>query len=234
MPEIPCKICHTPARLHGPVDRFKSCESAHGRYFPLSGQAVWYYRCPSCGFLFTPDFDDWSREDWLREIYNERYGEVDPDQADGSRARSNAVLVRSRTHADHRILDYGGGDGTMARELVRLGRAASSSWDPILDGPDLKPEASFDIVTAFEVFEHSTTPIETAREAVSFLAPKGALVFSTLVCDALPMQAVDWFYVAPFNGHVSIHTLASLKHMLDGIGWKVGHISQNLHVAQKA
>lgn len=231
---IACKVCGAETALHGVVDRGKSCEASRGKFLPLRGEPVWYHRCITCGFLFTADFDHWTREDWLREVYNDQYGLVDPDQADGSRAKSNAVLVRNQTHGDHRILDYGGGDGTMTRELHAIARAGACSWDPILDGSDdIPPTGSFDIVTAFEVFEHSPTPIETVAQALSFLIPRGTLMFSTLLCDALSPQAMDWPYIAPANGHVSIHTSASLAHLFNSLGWKVYHLSENLHVAER-
>jgi SAM-dependent methyltransferase len=200
----------------------------------LSGIPVYYHRCPSCAFIFTDAFDDWSFDDFRQNIYNEGYAAVDPDYADGSRARASATLtynVMGQLGAS-RVLDYGGGDGTMANELRAKGFDAHS-WDPVVQRErDIAVAiGSFDLVTAFEVFEHTPTPISTAAEALSFLRPNGWLLFSTLLMDELQRQSTDHWYIAPRNGHISLHTSASLRALFARLGWAVGSFSANLHMA---
>lgn len=227
---IPCKICGTSSPLHGVADFNKSCEQNRGRFFPLSGVPIYYHRCPECGFLFTGHFDGWSREDWNREVYNDQYGTFDPDGADGSRARSNANLVLTvvRDNGMTRVLDYGGGDGTLVASLPEID---AISYDPMRDDPC--PGGIFDLVTAFEVLEHTSTPIETTREALAFVGPSGAFLLSTLTCDGLAPMSMDHWYIAPRNGHVSIHTRKSLDLMFSALGWEVHHASEGLHFATR-
>lgn len=231
---ISCKICQSPAPLHGVVDRNKSCETARGRFFPLLGEPVWYHRCQACGFLFTPDFDGWTIEDWRREVYNDDYARVDPDGADGSRARANAPLAirMAREMNASTILDYGGGDGTMAREVQSAGRQVWC-YDPIHQPVVNFGLAFFDLITAFEVIEHAAAAIETAREIISFMYPGGAFLFSTLTCDDLAPQDTSWWYLAPRNGHVSIHTTRSLDIMFGALGCEVRHLTAGLHIAAR-
>lgn len=232
--------------MHGVVDFNKSCEIERGLALELSGVPVWYYRCSSCGFLFTRDLDGFSIEDWRKHIYNDGYALVDPDHA-GARAEANAPLVRSIVEqlgltdaglaailmARRSWLDYGSGNGTLTGLLADLpiDRAA---WDPF-QGPDGtsgdRPEGQFDLVTAFEVLEHTPTPFETARDALGFVRPGGALLFSTLVCDELPAQKMDWPYLAPRNGHVSIHSTRSLDILFGILRFQVQHLTPNLHIA---
>ncbi len=228
---IQCKVCGGNAALHGVVDFNKSCEIDKGLALPLRGIPVWYHRCPDCGFLFTAQFDDWTADDWRREVYNDEYRTVDPDYISGDRARANAALIldaHSRTPIGA-MLDYGGGDGYLAAYLRDKGLDATS-FDPLLDAAP-PPQGTFGLVTAFEVFEHTATPIETARDALAFLRPDGVLLFSTLTCDGLAPQKTDWAYLAPRNGHVSIHSLASLDRMFSDLGWKLQHIHTGLHLA---
>jgi methyltransferase family protein len=237
---ISCKICGGEAPLHGVVDFNKSCELPRGLALPLLGVPVWYRRCVSCGFLFTVMFDDFTPEDWKREVYNDGYAEVDPDYA-GARAEANAPLVRSIAAQlgltdpgrasimiePARVLDYGSGNGALTVLLADL-PADCAAWDPLQPGP--RPVLQFDLVTAFEVFEHTTTPIETAREALGFLRPGGALLFSTLVNDDLGAQEMNW-YAAPRNGHVSIHSTKSLDLLFAGFDFGTQHLTPNIHMA---
>jgi SAM-dependent methyltransferase len=230
-----CKVCGTLTELQGCVDAGRSCEIYRRTYLQLSGMPIYYHRCLGCGFLFTVAFDTWSFADFREKIYNDGYAAADPDYADGSRARANAALtdnVMGQLNA-RRVLDYGGGDGTMATELRAKGLDAHS-WDPLTDrirGDAVAP-GTFDLVTAFEVFEHTPTPIPTAAEALNFLRPHGRLLFSTLLVDDLPRQATDFWYIAPRNGHISLHTSASLRALFARLGWTVRSFSANLHVAE--
>lgn len=229
---IDCKVCGGAAPLHGVCDMNKSCEAHRGRFFELLGRPVWYQRCATCGFLFTGYFDGWSLSAWRGMIYNAEYDQFDPDGADGSRARANVALTLdvARRMGAARILDYGAGNGLLARHLIEA-HSDCVSWD-VFDNVPL-PAGPFDLVTAFEVLEHTPTPIETAREALSRVRAGGRFLFSTLLCDDLPPQAMDWWYASPRNGHVSIYTSKSLEILFSGLGWQVQHLSPGLHIAQR-
>jgi len=106
---IACKVCGGASHIHGVVDFNKTCEAAKGRFFQLSGIPVWYHRCGSCALLFTAQFDHWTRDDWLREVYNAGYAIIDPDGVT-QRPRDNAAIVAKliRDSGATTVLDYGG------------------------------------------------------------------------------------------------------------------------------
>ncbi len=93
---------------------------------------------------------------------------------------------------------------------------------------------SFPLVTAFEVFEHTPGPLVTAAQALSMLQPGGRLLFSTLLMDGLPRQSTDHWYIAPRNGHISLHTAASLQKLFARLAWSVRSLNPNLHLAERA
>jgi hypothetical protein len=235
LPEVACKICNNATELHGCVDSGRSCEINRGMFQPLTGEPIYYRRCLTCGFLFTTAFDDWSVEEFRQKIYNTDYALVDPDYASGARARKNAAVTAALMRRFHltRVLDYGGGDGTMAR-LLRHNGFDAHSWDPIADsGGSLPQPGSFPLVTAFEVLEHTPNPVATVAEATGLLQYRGRLVFSTLLLDQLPRYATDHWYIAPRNGHISLHTRLSLGRMFAQLGWSVRSLEANLHIAEQ-
>lgn len=231
-----CKVCGGASPLHGVVDFNKSCLVFKGSYVKLSGIPVWYYRCDECGFLFACQFDDWTREQWMSHVYGEGYESFDPDGE--IRARANAPPLfdylerRVARYGAQRVLDFGGGRGELVR-LLRDRGVDAILWDPVLDGAEMARPPPLDVITAFEVFEHTTTPRGTLDCLLALLKPEGALLFSTLTLDGLPPQACDHWYIAPRNGHVSLHTQESLRRLFAGTGWRVAHLNGSHHMAVK-
>src|SRR5258706_16460376 len=85
-PEPACKCCNGSAAIFAEFDFSRTCEDHKGPVFAKSGISIPYYRCTSCGFVFTSYFDDWSKEMFAERIYNSEYILADPDLA-GARPR---------------------------------------------------------------------------------------------------------------------------------------------------
>jgi 2-polyprenyl-3-methyl-5-hydroxy-6-metoxy-1,4-benzoquinol methylase len=189
--------------------------------------------------MFTRAFDHWDHKTFRQYIYNEEYIQVDPAYSTIRPQKDVGMVHQLIAGARHvRILDYGGGTGVCAQILAGQGYQADS-WDPITDmdsdglynSRSIPAAASYDLVTAFEVFEHSPHPAETIREATSFLRQDGVLFFSTCAIDALPPRTVGFWYIAPRNGHVTIYTTASLRHILSTNGYRMHSFHTNWHIA---
>jgi SAM-dependent methyltransferase len=232
----PCKVCSAPASPWGAVDFAKSCIEFRGTVLPRVGTPVHYHRCTRCGFLFTIAMDAWSHADFAARIYDAAYATVDPDYVE-LRPRVNAELLEQQFGRDRRslrVLDYGGGNGELARQLRARGFAHVESYDPFEPSFATRPSGAFDLVVSFEVVEHVPQPVETFADMLRFLAPGGLLLFSTLVQPVdIERQQLGWWYVAPRNGHISLHTQASLRHLFAGAGYQFGSANENLHVAYK-
>ena len=211
-----CLVCGQTAPLYDVVDFNKSCEEYRGRFLPHSGRAVYYARCSGCNYTFAPEFGSWTDQDFLENIYNEDYIKVDPDYLD-KRQQENAVMLNNffgayRMHIRH--LDYGGGNGRLA-QLLRGAQWQSVSYDPFpKNNARLSDLGTFNLITAFEVFEHVPDPHGMMENISKLLEGQDSMVFfSTGISDGLikENERLNWWYVAPRNGHIGIHTSRSLK-----------------------
>jgi SAM-dependent methyltransferase len=200
----PCKICQSTARYVDATDFYK-CASGHP--FGWSGIEVRWYHCNHCGFLFTPFLDDWQGGDFVRFIYNDDYARVDPDYVSERPRRTAGQLARILAgHQNKRILDYGSGTGLTAKRMAEIGFAHVESYDPF--SAPARPTGKFDLITCFEVIEHSPDPIGTVADILRFAADDGAciIVGETLQPDNIEHLWARWWYCAPRNGHCSTFT----------------------------
>ena len=231
-----CKVCETPAIPIGAVDFNKSCEDSRQAPLPRTGRRVTYHRCPNCQLVFTGDFDAWDHEEFRRQIYNEGYAHVDPDYA-GERPACSAGTIASLFGGACRgmeVLDYGGGNGALAALLSREHGMRAESYDPFNPDTAALPTRRFPLVTCFEVLEHVPDPRATIRAIAGLVQENGMVLFSTLVQPAdFATQGVDWWYVAPRNGHVTLFSAKALKALWAEFGFEMVSHTENLHMAAR-
>jgi len=227
-----CKCCGALAFRCGVVDFHKNCEMYRRKVLDISGVPIYYHRCPDCQFIFTTAFDHFTKEDFLRYVYNEDYLLVDPDYQE-QRPRGNAAFVCNlfSDARPRRILDYGGGNGVLAESLRAAGFWDAETYDPFVPRHSARPRDRFDCVVSFEVLEHSTDPAQTIADINEFLTESGLILFSTLVQPAdIDEQGLNWWYAGPRNGHVSLYTRTSLAMLGQPLGFTLGSFNDGLHV----
>lgn len=232
---VPCKCCGGSATVYGAADFHRSCEDRHTPAFEPAGVDIPYHRCAACGFIFTIAFDHFTPEQFSAFIYNADYVRADPDFVERRPAQNALYLQQLFGHATHRlrVLDYGGGNGLLAERLRAAGFNAGS-YDPF-HGDSRPPTGTYDLVTAFEVLEHTTTPLETLAEMAGFLRPGGMLLFSTLLQPAdIDQVRMNWWYAAPRNGHVSLYTTRALAALGDRLRLTTGSCGHLIHIAVPA
>jgi len=231
---VSCKICDGNTSVLGVCDFNKSCEGDKVKNkLPPIGYAVYYHQCNNCKFIFTVDFDDWSVDDYLENIYNDEYTIVDPEYTEvRPKNLVNWFLPLLGGNKDISVLDYGAGSAVFGKELSKLGWKCES-WDPMWkQDPTFDKGTTFDVVTAFEVLEHTPSPYETAKEIINFVDQEsGQLVIQTLSNDIIGTEGLNYWYIAPRNGHVCMHSNRSLDIMFDKLGMTVDHLAPNTHVA---
>lgn len=232
-PQEVCKICGGHAELYGVVDFNKNCEELRRKVLTPCGVPIYYHQCRVCDFVFTTAFDKFAHEDFARYIYNNEYHLVDPDFASARpQANGGALSQMFSGHKHIRILDYGGGNGFLAAALRKGGFADVHVYDPFVPEHAVRPEGTFDLITSFEVLEHTPRPLETARDMASLLSSPGLLLFSTLLRTGTAVnEGVNWWYIGPRNGHVSIFSRPSLNRLTTACGLACGSFNENLHAA---
>jgi SAM-dependent methyltransferase len=230
-----CQVCGSMAPFLDAVDFNKSCMDGTGKRLPPSGTLVRYHLCMVCGFCFAPEIQSWKREQFAASIYNDGYAAVDPDYL-GDRPRANARTLHdafgaSKQHLRH--LDYGGGSGLLSATLREHGWN-STSYDPFVDeGTNVQDLGSYDLVTAFEVFEHVPDIHALLQDLVTLCKPEGLILFSTLVSDGQIAQGarLTWWYASPRNGHISLFSSKSLTRWMSGKGLRFVSLNPNMHAA---
>ena len=235
METFACPVCAQVAELFDVVDFNKNCEENRGLYLPLSGHPVYYARCGSCAYTYAPEFQKWSDQDFIDKIYNKDYLQVDPDYA-MNRVVENAEMLNKffgpyRQYIRH--LDYGGGNGKLAA-LLKNAEWDSSSYDPFpRNDSDITSLGQFNLITAFEVFEHVPDPNKLMENLERLLRGGESLVFfSTAISDGLisERERLNWWYVAPRNGHIGIHSKMSLQALATRHNFNYRGMGRSFHV----
>lgn len=215
-----CKICGHDSRVFDAVDRAKTCRED---VYPLgvSGNSVIYHRCDDCGFIFTRDFDHFTQQDWAQAVYNDDYIVVDPDYKSVRPFLSCGMIESQFSRSDTVGLDYGAGSGLMAATLRERGWVYDA-YDPF-GATSITPErrGSYNVCSAFEVFEHMVDPVGELSSILSLCSPgRLALIIGTNASDGVVSEAtrLSWWYAAPRNGHVSLFSKESLRRMAGRFG----------------
>lgn len=176
----------------------------------LGKHTVQYYRCVSCGFVQTED------PYWLDEAYSSAIADSDIGLVSRNIMLSRVVksLIIAFFTKDGKFLDYGAGYGLFVRLMRDSGfdfywsdkhceNLFAKQFDARMSG-----ETRYELVTAFEVFEHLVNPLE---ETEQMLKHSGSIFFSTLLMPPNSPKPEEWWYYALDHGqHVALYTEKSL------------------------
>jgi SAM-dependent methyltransferase len=228
-----CPVCAAESQALDVVDFNKSCEELNGTYLPLANVPIYYHLCDRCGFCFAPEMHKWSIDEFASKVYNDGYIAVDPDYVN-SRPQNSAsnlnILFKNSENISH--LDYGGGSGLLSQFLREKGWN-SLSYDPFYDNDKRIEElGTFDLITAYEVFEHVPDVKALVNNLATLLNPDGIVIFSTMLSDGIIArhQRLSWWYASPRNGHISLFSRNSLTRLLASEGFSLGSFSAGVHL----
>ncbi len=196
----------------------------------LHQYVIQYYRCSDCGFIQTEE-PYWLEEAYSDAIISTDIGLVRRNMKIAKRAQA---VINAFFHGQASYLDYGGGYGLFVRMMRDLGYDFYR-FDPYCEnlfakGLDAGPDAgsSYELVTAFEVFEHLAEPREGLKKISRF---SRNILFSTeLVPAHAPKPGTWWYYALEGGQHVSLHTMRSLQILASRLGLNYVSNGRSLHL----
>lgn len=212
-----CKICGNMTNEFGHAKLLKKYNSA-------------YFKCSFCGFVQTePPY-------WLGEAYSEAITQSDIGLVGRNihTARLTQSLILAFYDSKQRFLDYGGGYGLFVRllrdrglDFYRYDMFCENIFARGFDSKD-SDQAKYELVTAFEVFEHLVDPIEEIEKMLSY---SSSIFFSTtLLPSNNPLPSEWWYYGVEHGQHVALYTKQSLALVASRFGLRLYTDGKSFHL----
>jgi hypothetical protein len=199
---IPCRVCEAQAS-----------QAFHKEI--LHQVNVTYYECTACGHMQS------ERPYWLQESYGK--AEWNRDVGLVSRLLDTfhltfALAWKLGISPHDTCVDFGGGTGLFAR-LCRDYGLNFYNYDPYAEdlfayGFAIHRPKPAKLVTAFEVAEHFTDPVNDFAQLFSF--EPDMVFFSTRLYEG---QGGTWWYFLENGQHVAVYTLQSLDLIAKKFGY---------------
>ncbi|MGL5134770.1 MAG: class I SAM-dependent methyltransferase, partial [Planktothrix sp.] len=210
-----CKVC-------GSISPYFAQATVLNRY------AVDYFKCSVCGFVQT------EKPYWLEVAYADPIAISDVGLVGRNFKFSQITqeLIISCFNPQGKFLDYGCGYGLFVRLMRDLGfdfyGYDQYCQNIFYQGFEGNQQEKYDLVTAFEVFEHFVNPLEEIEKLLKF---SKNLLFSTQLLPADHPQPDQWWYYALHEGqHIGIYTYQSLVKIAEKFKLNLYSDGSSLHL----
>ena len=211
-----CRVCNASATSFAHA-------TILGRY------EIEYFRCSDCQFIQT------EAPYWLDEAYDAAIVSTDIGlvQRNEKFARIVDRVLKFAFPSVETCVDFGGGYGMFTRMMRDRGHHFSH-YDPYCDNLFAKGfevalnESRFDMLTAFEVFEHMANPHDELKQLDSMA--ESWVVSTMLVPDPAPKPDEWWYYVLDGGQHVALWTRRALQSVASQYGRQLVTTKRGLHV----
>ncbi len=207
------------------------CESTSNlfsNYQILKKYNIEYYQCTECGFVQT-EFPYWLDEAYSVAIADSDVGLV---YRNLNLSVLTSKIISRHFDSNASFLDYGGGYGLFVR-LMR-DKGFDFYWEDkfcqniFAKEFTVSSDTKYELVTAFEVFEHLSDPLPEVEAMLQF---SDSILFSTELLPASNPRPGEWWYYAPQTGqHISFYSYDSLQKFSDrlGLNYYTNHNSQHI------
>lgn len=214
---VKCKICN-------------SNSSFFDKNSVLNKYEANYFRCENCKFIQIEN------PFWLKESYEDVINSTDVGYVyrNVRLAKIVYLLIFISFNKKAKFLDYGGGYGLFVRLMRDYG--FDFYWDDLycddifaknFELSNLKSE-TFELLTAFELFEHLLNPIEEIEKMLNL---SQNIFISTELYPKSNPKSGDWWYFGLEHGqHISIYSLESFKFIAKKYNLRFYSNGKNLHL----
>ncbi|MDX2190387.1 MAG: class I SAM-dependent methyltransferase [Bacteroidota bacterium] len=201
----------------------------------LGKYTVQFYQCTHCGFVQT------EKPYWLAEAYTDAISVLDTGILERNFKFSIVFpwVVKFNFNKKGRFLDYGGGYGIFVRlmrdkgfDFYRQDAFCENLFAKMYDLKDINSkDQKFEMLTAFEVFEHLTDPVNEVMEMLKY---SDSILFSTLLIPSKSNDLSNWWYISEQTGqHVSFYSEKSLKILGEKFEMNLYSNGDNFHLLTK-
>lgn len=192
-----CRVCGSLARRFATATLLRQYE-------------VRYYRCDDCHFTQTEE------PYWLAEAYESAIVATDVGIVRRNLVLATVTKAIIEAFLDHRrtFIDFGAGYGLLVRLLRDQGYDFrwTDKYAENLFARGFEAErgnGDFELLTAFEVFEHLPLPVEAVSEMLTY--SPNILFSTTLMPESLPGPQEWWYYALGGGQHVALYSRRSLE-----------------------
>lgn len=131
-------------------------------------------------------------------------------------SKLSQTIIHRFYKRDGRFFDYDGGYGLLVRlmrdagfEFYQYDKFAKNILAKAFDASANNQNQHYELVTAFEVFEHLTDPLYEIRQMLQF--SKNILFTTTLLPQKVPKPDTWSYYGFEHGQHIALYTPTSLK-----------------------
>jgi hypothetical protein len=196
----------------------------------LNKYDVEYFQCPECLFIQTEN------SYWLDEAYSSAITLLDTGYVSRNMRYLSRVASLIELFFDKKkeFLDFAGGYGIFVR-LMR-DKGFRFFWQDaycenlFARGFDYtaNKDSKFELITAFEVFEHLNNPIDTLEFLLSY---SNNILFSTELQPDSTLTPENWNYFAPESGqHIAFYHLKTLETIAQKYNMNLYSNGKTLHL----
>ncbi len=217
--------------------RCKICSSNTSQIFKadvLGKYSTAYFQCDRCKFIQT------EHPHWQEEAYSNAITDLDIGIVWRNIRLSKwlGTILKNNYSSKAKFLDYAGGYGLFVRimrdkgfDFYREDRYCENLFARHFDITDLPRSQKFELVTAFEVFEHLVDPLADISEMLNY---SDNIIFTTeLQPDKEIHSANDWWYFTPETGqHIAFYTKKTLQLLASQHGCAF-YSNDQLHIISK-
>jgi hypothetical protein len=172
-----------------------------------------YRVCPHCGYLFA------NAPYWLDEAYTSAIASTDTGLVKRNIAISaklaSFLYFGMHERGKGRYVDLAGGYGMLTRMMRDMG--FDFYWQDrycsnlLAQGFEyIKGAVACDAVTAFEVLEHVTDPVQFIKDAL-LEAETDTIIFSTVLYEGQPPNLDWWYYAFQTGQHIGFFQKQTLE-----------------------